>query len=75
MDFGPIQLFLIIFLSIRMSNHYELITNNGQAPSDVFKLGLEYDVDGKRGDEGKAHWCVLVTTPYGSIPGKVGYVI
>ena len=54
-----------------MPNHYQLISNNGQAPSDEFKLGLEYDVDGERGDEEKAYWCVLVSTPYGMLPGKV----
>ena len=66
LDFGPIQFFLTTFLSIRMPNHFELISNNGQAPSDEFKLGLEYN------KVERAHWCVLVTTPYGTIPGKVG---
>ena len=54
-------------MSIRMPNNYELIPNNGQAPSDEFKLGLEYH----EGEVERAHWCVLVTTPYGTIPGKV----
>ena len=47
---------------------FSLISNNGQALSEEFKLGLEYN----KGEVERAHWCVLVTTPYGTIPGKVG---